>query len=95
MGCIKKGFAFLGIQWNKVLQIAKQSIENHQIKLAQRYAQNATDNCIGDYLKRWHSWCRSILNCCMDETDNNNNLFPCNKHQGDSYEKSLNKSHST
>ena len=49
MGCIKKGFAFLGIQWNKVPKIAKQSIENHQIKLALRYAQDASKNGIGDY----------------------------------------------
>ncbi len=82
IGCIKKGFAFLGIQWNKVPQIAKQSIENHQNKLAQRYALNATKSCIGDYLRRWNSWCESMLNCCMDETNHNNKLFPCNKHQG-------------
>ena len=89
IGCIKKGFAFLGIQWNKVPEIAKQSCENHQIKLALRYAQDATKNCIGDYLRRWNLWCRSVLNCCMDEPHNNNTIFPCNINQGENDEKRI------
>jgi hypothetical protein len=94
MGCIQKGFAFLGIQWNKVPEIAKQSTWNHQVKLAQRYAQNAVSESIGDYLKRWNTWCQSMLNCCRNE-QTPYRYSSCNKYQGDSYEKCNNKSHPT
>jgi RNA-directed DNA polymerase len=92
MGCIKKGFAFLGIRWNKVPEIAKQSIENHQVNLARRYAQNVSKNCIGDYLRRWILWCRSVLNCCMDEPHNNNSICLCNTNQGENDGKDINQS---
>ena len=86
IGCIDKGFAFLGIQWNKNPEIAKQSTEKHQVKLALRYAQNASLKSIGDYLRRWNLWCCSILKCCMDELHNNKNL-PCNANQGEHHDK--------
>ena len=85
IGCVEKGFAFLGIQWNRKPKIASESHGKHQIKLALRYAQNASEKSIGNYLKRWNSWCESVLKCCTDET-NNNNSFPCNFNQGERYE---------
>ena len=92
--CIQKGFAFLGIQWNKVPEISKQSIVNHPVKLAQRYAQNAVIESIGEYLKRWNTWCQSMLKCCRNEQ--HPYLYSsCNKYQGDSYEKCINKSNHT
>ncbi len=82
IGCIEKGFAFLGIQWNKKPEIASESTKNHQIKLALRYAQNAPQKGIGDYLRRWTSWCVSVLKCCTDEPINNN-IYPCRCNQGE------------
>ncbi len=38
IGCIEKGFAFLGIQWKRKPEIAINNTKNHQIKLALRYA---------------------------------------------------------
>jgi retron-type reverse transcriptase len=64
LGCIKKGFDFLGIHFGDTLKISKTSQENHHAKIAQRYAQGASAACIGAYVARWTSWCRSVLNCC-------------------------------
>ena len=64
LGCIKKGFDFLGVHFGDTLKISKTSQENHHAKIAQRYAQGARVACIGAYKARWTSWCRSVLNSC-------------------------------
>lgn len=33
--------------------------------IAQRYTQGASYACIGVYVARWTSWCRSVLTCCI------------------------------
>ena len=64
IGRITKGFDFLGIHFGKIIQIAKQSIENHRLRISQRYAQGMSKNHIDLYIKRWEKWCQSLLICC-------------------------------
>ena len=64
IGRIAKGFDFLGIHFGKVIKIAKQSIENHRLRISQRYAQGMSKNHIDLYIKRWNKWCCSLLKCC-------------------------------
>lgn len=64
LGCIKKGFDFLGVHFGEQPKISKTSLENHRAKLARRYAQGASSACIGDYVARWTSWCAGVLKCC-------------------------------
>ena len=64
LGCIKKGFDFLGVHFGDTLKISKTSQENHHAKIAQRYTQGARVACIGAYKARWTSWCRSVLKSC-------------------------------
>lgn len=66
IGCIKKGFDFLGVHFDAVPTIAKASLEKHRAKLAQRYAQGASHACLGDYVKRWTSWCKSVMATCVN-----------------------------
>ena len=61
LGCIKKGFDFLGVHFSAVPRIAKATVEKHRVKLALRYARGASDACIGDYKARWTSWCKGVL----------------------------------
>jgi hypothetical protein len=61
LGWIKKGFDFLGVHFGDTPTISKTSLENHRTKLAQRYAQGASDACIGNYIARWTSWCTGVL----------------------------------
>ena len=63
LGCIKKGFDFLGVHFGDTPSMSNTSLENHRVKLAQRYAQGASAVCIGDYVARWSSWCKSVLKC--------------------------------
>lgn len=51
LGCIKKGFNFLGVHFGDVPETSKTSLENHRSKLAQRYAQGASSACIGRYIE--------------------------------------------
>ncbi len=81
VGCIDACFAFLGIQWNQNPEIASESTKKHHINLALRHAQNANLKSIVDYLRRWTSWCESVLKCCTDEQQHNN-FIPCNANQG-------------
>ena len=69
IGCIKKGFDFLGIHFGELPTISKISLENHQTKIAQRYAQGASNDCIGHYVVRWSSWCKGLLARCRCESD--------------------------
>jgi len=69
LGCIKKGFDFLGVHFGEQPKISKTSLENHRTKLARRYAQGASAACIGDYVARWTSWCAGVLKCCNDQFD--------------------------
>ena len=64
LGCIKKGFDFLGVHFGDTLNISKTSLENHHSRLGQRYAQGASAACIGRYIERWTSWCAGVLKCC-------------------------------
>ena len=64
LGCIKKGFDFLGIHFGDIPEISNTSLINHRTKLARRYAQGASAACIGDYVARWTSWCTGVLKCC-------------------------------
>lgn len=41
IGCMKKGFDFLGVHFCDAPEISKNSLNNHRSKLAQRYAQGA------------------------------------------------------
>ena len=64
LGCIKKGFDFLGIHFGDVPEMSKISLENHRSRLGLRYAQGASAACIGRYIERWTSWCKGLLTCC-------------------------------
>jgi len=72
IGCIKKGFDFLGVHFCDSPKISQTTLENHRSKLARRYAQNESSACIGAYIERWTSWCVSVLNCCSQYTLNFN-----------------------
>lgn len=67
LGCIKKGFDFLGVHFGGVPKISKTSLENHRVKLARRYAQGASAACIRDYITWWTSWCAGVLKCCSGQ----------------------------
>ena len=69
LGCIKKGFDFLGVHFGATPTIATACQEKHRVKLAQRYAQGASAACIGDYVTRWTSWCTSVLRCVVNEAN--------------------------
>jgi len=69
LGCIKKGFDFLGVHFGDAPEISNTSLINHRTKLAQRYARGASAACIGDYVARWTSWCTGVLKCCSDNLD--------------------------
>ena len=62
LGCLRKGFNFLGVHFGDTPCISDVSKENHRSKLAQRYAQNASITRIESYIARWTLWCHSILN---------------------------------
>ena len=66
LGCIKKGFDFLGVHFGDTLKISKTSLENHRSRLAQRYAQGASAACIGRYIERWTSWCKGLKKRCNE-----------------------------
>ncbi len=74
IGCIKKGFDFLGVRFCDTPEISKTSLENHQAKIGLRYAQGASAACIGDYIARWSSWCAGVLKCCIKEVHNSMEL---------------------
>ena len=76
LGCIKKGFDFLGVHFGVTPTIAKASQEKHRTKLAQRYARGASAACIGDYVARWTSWCTSVLRCVCETTPFNQSMVP-------------------
>jgi RNA-directed DNA polymerase len=67
LGCIKKGFDFLGVHFGDEPKMSKTSLENYRSKLAQRYAQGASAACIGHYIARWTSWCAGVLKCCRSQ----------------------------
>tara|TARA_R110000868_G_scaffold242490_2_gene498001 strand:- start:58 stop:1116 length:1059 start_codon:yes stop_codon:yes gene_type:complete len=77
IGRIKKGFDFLGVHFGAIPEIAKASLEKHRTKLAQRYAQGASTACIGDYVARWTSWCRSVLRASGAHHNKTNPLEHC------------------
>lgn len=81
LGCIKKGFDFLGIHFGDTPKISNQSLDNHRSKLAQRYAQGAGEACIGRHKERWTSWCDSVVNCCRSTIQVNPKTYPT-MHQG-------------
>lgn len=64
LGAMKKGFNFLGVHFGAQPEISKTSLEKHHVKIAQRYAQGASEASIGKYVARWTSWCRSMLHSC-------------------------------
>jgi RNA-directed DNA polymerase len=61
IGKTRQGFSFLGIQFSQSKKIvAKSTLNNHLLKLAQLYEQGTTEKRIGVYLKKWRQWCQSI-----------------------------------
>ena len=76
LGCIKKGFDFLGVHFGALPTIAKACQDKHLAKLAQRYAQSASAACIGDYVARWTSWCTSVLRCVCTTNPFNQSVVP-------------------
>ena len=70
LGCIQKGFGFLGVHFGAMPTIAKANLEKHRIKLAQRYAQGASSGCIEDYVARW----KNVLTCVVKVPFNLTNL---------------------
>jgi hypothetical protein len=64
LGSIKKEFDILGAHFGETPKISKPSLEKHHLEIGQRYAQGASTTCIGDYIKRWTSWCNGLLKCC-------------------------------
>jgi RNA-directed DNA polymerase len=67
IGCIKKGFDFLGVHFSDTPRISDTSLENHRTKIARRYAQGASGACIGRYIARWSSWSKGVLKSCRKE----------------------------
>lgn len=66
IGRINKGFDFLGVHCGDISKISEVTHEKHRTKLAQRYAQGASEACIEAYIERWTSWCISVLrSCCV------------------------------
>ena len=61
IGLIQKGFNFLGVHFGRTVKIASKILEDHRLKLAKRYSQGASQESIGDYHKRWKSWCNRVL----------------------------------
>ncbi len=62
IGPIKRGFNFLGIDFNdKGASLSQNTIHRHQQQIDQRYAQGVSLSRIGTYCKRWLSWALSIL----------------------------------
>jgi hypothetical protein len=45
-------------------RIAKQSIENHRLRISRRDKQGMSKYHIDLDIKRWEKWCRSLLTCC-------------------------------
>ena len=76
LGCIKKGFDFLGVHFGDKPEISKTSLENHHAKIAQRYAQGASTACIGAYIARWSSWCFGVLKSCINDGSFLNAMSP-------------------
>ena len=74
LGWIKKGFDFLGVHFDDIPTISKTSLDNHRTKIAQRYAQGASDACIGNYMARWTLWCASVLKRCSSNNHNINSM---------------------
>ena len=75
IGCIKKGFDFLGIHFGDEPTISISCREKHCTKLARRYAQGASKACLGDYIVRWTSWCNSLLNSALTGIKKSPNLL--------------------
>ncbi|NCT57270.1 MAG: hypothetical protein GW760_06135 [Legionella sp.] len=76
LGCIKKGFDFLGVHFGVTPGLSATTLERHQTKLAQRYAQGASSACIGDYVARWTSWCTSVLKSMCKTTEDYQSMTP-------------------
>lgn len=76
LGCIRRGFDFLGVHFGETPEISKTSLENHRSKIAQRYAQGASKACIGDYIARWSSWCAGVLRRCYLQDEIINPMSP-------------------
>lgn len=69
LGCIKKGFDFLGVYFSDTPKISNRSLDNHRVQLDRRYALGASAACIGNYRARWTSWCAGMLKSCRDNLD--------------------------
>ena len=83
LGCIKKGFDFLGVHFGALPTIAKACQDKHLARLAQRYALGASAACIGDYVARWTSWCTSVLRCvCATNPFNQSAVLSTNVSSG-------------
>ncbi len=80
IGRITKGFDFLGVHFGKVPSISNVTYEKHRTKIARRYAQGASEACIGTYIERWTSWCISVLNSCCRVYSNLQSVSPCRAH---------------
>ena len=72
--CIKKGFDFLGVRFSETPEISKTTVENHQTRLARRYALNKSPALIIRYRARWKAWCTGLLKCCMESSNNLSSL---------------------
>ena len=64
-----EGYDFLGIHFGETPKMSKTILENHRSKLALRYAQGASEPCIGRYIERWTTWCMGLLKCCTDKLE--------------------------
>ena len=63
IGKTSKGFSFLGIDFStKEPEVSQSTLNNHLVKLAHCYAEGASKQRVGDYIKRWRQWCQSIYN---------------------------------
>ena len=65
IGCIKKGFDFLGIHFGETPTLSKTTLERHYTKLTQRYAHGASLTRLREYRARWLSWSRGLLARCQ------------------------------
>ena len=60
IGKVQNGFDFLGVRFNHrgIIGLAKQSILNFISRIAALYEQGASDQRIGQYVRRWCVWAK-------------------------------------
>jgi retron-type reverse transcriptase len=65
---MQKGFDFLGYRFSKqgIVGLAEKTIENFLERVARLYEQDASDQCIRNYVRRWICWTKAGLSKVQD-----------------------------